>query len=97
MGRELTIEPLEERVLLEAVILDYDDGDEFELDAGDWAVTEAGELFAEVETGQAVLRITDLDANGRVDPHEITAVYAGDGLRMTTIAGSAGSAGPWST
>lgn len=54
-ARKLELEALEERILLSVVGMGRN-----LITAGDTAETAEGELLAEVQTGQALLEITDL-------------------------------------
>ena len=44
-----------------------------------------GSLLLKVEKGQMLVFTTDLNANNRFDPNEITGIAAGDGLRFTSF------------
>lgn len=44
-----------------------------------------GGYMLHVAAGQALVFLSDLNGNGRVDPNEITGIAAGDGLRLTAF------------
>jgi hypothetical protein len=84
MSSALQLEALEARVLLATVIIGP--GQNL-LNAGDVAETAQGVLVAKVTAGRAMLEVTDLDSNGRVDEDEITCVYAGNGMNLRMYVG----------
>lgn len=47
--------------------------------------SEGGAYLMYVESGQALVYLTDMNNNGQFDPNEITGIAAGDGLRITSF------------
>jgi len=84
MSRALGLERLESRVLLATVTVGVG---RTLLQAGDIGQTADGVQLAQVIGGQAMVEVTDLNANGRVDRDEVTAVYAGNNLNLKTWVG----------
>lgn len=47
--------------------------------------TQGGAYLMHVQSGQALVFVTDLNNNGQFDPNEITGIAAGNGLRLTSF------------